>query len=137
MKVGVLVLLVAAVLAVGGYFGLSMVYKTDSVLSSDLLVKMKYAVTKDFLDPNSAQFRNVREDDMNLVCGEVNAKNAVGAYAGFSSFAYDAKTNHAIIANFILVSGNSSENKFSKLSDKITGFDDALTHCISASNVPQ
>jgi hypothetical protein len=47
-------------------------------------------------DPSSAQFRNVRhrvsETGANIVCGEVNAKNAFGGYAGFQRFLYDAGT---------------------------------------------
>jgi hypothetical protein len=39
-------------------------------------------------DPSSAQFRNVRVTPTGNVCGEVNAKNGYGAYAGFSRFVW-------------------------------------------------
>jgi hypothetical protein len=47
--------------------------------------KAREAVAKQLLDPTSAQFRNiaVRKDH---VCGEVNAKNSMGAYVGFQRF---------------------------------------------------
>lgn len=46
------------------------------------------------IDPNSAMFRNIRakeikrEDGTQAVefCGEVNAKNRMGGYSGFSAF---------------------------------------------------
>ena len=59
-----------------------------------LLAKVKHAVSKDFLDPNGATFRNVAfyrtstGKTGNLVCGEVNAKNAYGAYVGYRGFVY-------------------------------------------------
>lgn len=45
-------------------------------------------VLENLRDPNSAQFRRVATStrDPNVVCGEVNAKNALGGYSGFRSF---------------------------------------------------
>ena len=37
-------------------------------------------------DPESAKWRNVNAVASNLVCGQVNAKNAMGGYAGFTNF---------------------------------------------------
>jgi hypothetical protein len=37
-------------------------------------------------DPGSAQFRNERIDPTGALCGEVNAKNAMGAYVGFKKY---------------------------------------------------
>lgn len=37
-------------------------------------------------DPNSAQFQNVKVGYAGTVCGEVNGKNAYGAYVGFKRF---------------------------------------------------
>lgn len=45
----------------------------------------KERVAAQLRDPASAQFRNVRTSG-GVVCGEVNGKNAYGAYAGFSRF---------------------------------------------------
>ncbi len=55
-------------------------------------------VAADLKDPDSAKFRYTRvvktqeNDDgtlLALVCGQVNAKNGFGAYAGFHSFMID------------------------------------------------
>lgn len=43
-------------------------------------------------DPNSVEFRNVRESIYQgdpYVCGEVNAKNGFGAYGGYKRFVSD------------------------------------------------
>jgi hypothetical protein len=47
--------------------------------------KARDAVARELVDPSSAQFRNteVRGD---MVCGEVNGKNRMGAYVGFQRF---------------------------------------------------
>ncbi len=36
-------------------------------------------------DPSSAQFREMKRQGP-LICGEINAKNSYGAYAGFQPF---------------------------------------------------
>lgn len=50
----------------------------------------KELVAADFHDPASAQWRNVRVVDAaageQWVCGEVNAKNLMGAYTGYRGF---------------------------------------------------
>ena len=43
-------------------------------------------VRSELRDPGSAQFRNVRSASGGTTCGEVNGKNAFGAYAGFRRF---------------------------------------------------
>ena len=43
------------------------------------------AAAYDLLDPKSAQFRDLRYIDT-YVCGQMNGKNRMGAYAGFSNF---------------------------------------------------
>jgi hypothetical protein len=43
------------------------------------------AVKQLLKDPDSAQFRNVKEFT-GPVCGEVNSKNGFGGYVGFSKF---------------------------------------------------
>ena len=51
-------------------------------------------VVHDFFDPESARFRNIRAADITLtsgthirrVCGEVNGKNQLGGYVGYSLF---------------------------------------------------
>ena len=47
------------------------------------------AVASLMKDPSSIQFRNVHYGiNQDIVCGEVNAKNGYGAYAGFELFIY-------------------------------------------------
>lgn len=61
------------------------------------------AVSRSLKDPGSAQFQNVRArsvtnlrgEPMQVVCGEVNAKNSLGGYTGFAPFIYDDKTRGA------------------------------------------
>lgn len=43
------------------------------------------AVASQLVDPNSAQFRNVKGQRGNI-CGEVNGKNRMGGYVGFKPF---------------------------------------------------
>lgn len=48
----------------------------------------KSLAAADLIDPSSAQFRNVRTSKYldNVVCGEINGKNRLGAYTGFTEF---------------------------------------------------
>lgn len=63
-------------------------------LSPSQVAQIKSAVTYDFFDPSSAQFRNLRAVDVTLkdgktarrVCGEVNGRNQLGGYSGFQMF---------------------------------------------------
>jgi hypothetical protein len=63
-------------------------------LSSSQLEQIKATVTYDFFDPSSAMFREIRAVDVTLangtterrVCGEVNGKNRMGGYVGYSMF---------------------------------------------------
>jgi hypothetical protein len=50
--------------------------------------KAKDAITGLLLDPTSAEFRNIAQRSGH-VCGEVNAKNKVGAFVGFKRFVVD------------------------------------------------
>ena len=63
-------------------------------LSADQVATVQATVTRDFFDPSTAQFRNVRAADVTLaggekvrrVCGEVNGKNRMGGYVGYAGF---------------------------------------------------
>jgi hypothetical protein len=48
--------------------------------------RAKDLAARDLRDPGSAQFRDVRTGDAGSICGEINAKNALGAYVGFQRF---------------------------------------------------
>lgn len=53
--------------------------------------RVKDAVANKTRDPTAAEFRNVRYCDGrdDLIAGEMNAKNAFGAYVGFTPFFWD------------------------------------------------
>lgn len=63
-------------------------------LSPTEVTQIQATVVRDFFDPEAARFRNVRAADITLtsgeqvrrVCGEVNGKNRLGAYVGYSMF---------------------------------------------------
>ena len=55
-------------------------------------------IARDLADPESAQFRDLKENSVGSgVCGEINAKNKLGAYTGFKKFFYDAKVEEGMI----------------------------------------
>lgn len=56
--------------------------------------KAEASAASKLIDPSSAQFRNVhvvRWSVGRTVCGEINGKNAFGAYVGFTRFAASYK----------------------------------------------
>jgi len=63
-------------------------------LSGAQTAQIKATVTRDFFDAESARFRNIRAVEVSLadgstearVCGEVNGKNRMGGYTGYSMF---------------------------------------------------
>lgn len=72
----------------------------------ELIRAAKTAVERDLRDPMSAQYRDIRvvPGQVDIVCGEVNAKNAYGGYVGFRRFVAttdtvileDASAQHAL-----------------------------------------
>lgn len=48
--------------------------------------ELKAAVTAEFLDPASAEFRNIRWMTAEHACGEVNGANSFGGKVGFRKF---------------------------------------------------
>lgn len=77
MKVMSAIMLICAVMLIGC---------KPSISKED---KVKEAVAERLRDPDSAQFRNIKSGErrgMFNVCGEVNGKNAYGAYAGYERF---------------------------------------------------
>lgn len=54
---------------------------------SDFVAKAKANITSGFKDPNGVQWRNLFiGSDRPALCGELNGKNAYGAYTGFKRF---------------------------------------------------
>ena len=65
--------------------------------TSPLIAKAKALIASRMTDPLSLQYRNVRVvrqtidgRALTIVCGEYNAKNRMGGYVGFATFAYEA-----------------------------------------------
>ena len=69
------------------------------------IAKVKAAILEAMKDPESAQFRRITaSSDGSLICGEVNAKNEFGGYAGYKKFANIADGDH----DFTFFDANSS-----------------------------
>jgi hypothetical protein len=51
-------------------------------------------------DPESARFREVTRGGEYTVCGEVNAKNALGGYVGFRRFAVEFNPQTGAVNDF-------------------------------------
>jgi hypothetical protein len=63
----------------------------DVDLPPEAQAQLKEKAAHDLIDPDSAQFRNVRfvgTVDKPTMCGEINAKNRFGGYVGFRAFMY-------------------------------------------------
>lgn len=74
------------------------------VYTGYLIHQHRNAVLAQLKDPDSAKFRNERllnreglTVDGTTLCGEVNAKNEMGGYAGYKQFA-SASSKHAEVA---------------------------------------
>ncbi|WP_273690279.1 hypothetical protein [Ketogulonicigenium vulgare] len=74
-------------------------------LSNQQLAEIKSVVSYGLIDPDSAQFREIVAYDAvmsdgsasRFVCGQVNARNRMGGYAGFSYF-----RGHYVEGKFVL-----------------------------------
>lgn len=51
-----------------------------------LEARARSAFEDDLFDPFSARFRNLRSGRGGAICGQVNARNRMGAYVGFKAF---------------------------------------------------
>lgn len=67
-------------------------------------------------DPDSAQFRNVKQNpnDKDVWCGELNAKNKLGGYVGFSRYVmqtigFDSLKASEVFVSRFLVDGKDGE----------------------------
>lgn len=83
-------------------FGAAIVLATlISACDSPRVSAAKEAVRNGMRDPDSVEFRGIYETER-AVCGEVNAKNAFGAYVGFRPFyAYGDSPKSATVVNDI------------------------------------
>ena len=82
------------------FFLTTLVFSTHSISQeniSNFVAKAKKQAISELADPDSAKFRNLevkeytnKEDKRRLIlCGEINAKNRFGGYAGFRPFSAD------------------------------------------------
>lgn len=99
-----LAFLLFAVPLAGGLFYL-MNKEEPVVVAPDYTEQARKKITKDMLDPEAAQFRNVISDDR-CVTGEVNAKNSFGAYTGYKHFVYSVRTDKLFMAGQELAIGS-------------------------------
>ena len=82
------------------------VLATPSANADEAVIETAQTRVRDVLrDPQSAEFRNLsyRQGRTNLpdvVCGEVNARNAFGGFVGYAPFVYDPRTDEAGIVSF-------------------------------------
>ena len=83
--------LVVGLVGCGGFT----VHSSDPVeLDEAQIAKIETAAANAMRDPASAQFRNIRAAEIVIndqppaihVCGELNARNGFGGYAGFKTF---------------------------------------------------
>lgn len=64
--------------------------RTDSPRNEE---RARSFIVREFVDPGSAQFRNVVSTDR-CVTGEVNAKNRLGGYTGYTPFYFNAEKGY-------------------------------------------
>jgi hypothetical protein len=67
-----------------------------------MISKAKSAVAAGLSDPEAAQFRYIKlveKRGWTVVCGEVNGKNLIGAYAGFRRFGWDPERDQVWLAS--------------------------------------
>lgn len=80
---------------------------SGAAAADELVEKAKEAVVRKLKDPASAQFVDVRRvRDPDMVCGRVNAKNAMGGYEGAREFRYVVSRNVAIIVEGYPLTGD-------------------------------
>jgi len=67
---------------------------------------VKSDVTNNLKDPQSAQFKDVKKYSEGVICGSVNAKNAMGGYVGFSPFIFNGRQSNYL--DMVPISGDVS-----------------------------
>lgn len=83
----------------------------------EFLEYIREGVSYNLLDPFSSKLRNVYWSDRNI-CGEINAKNAYGAYTGFKLFKLDSMI-------FSDISWDLFNNQISKLKNEKPPYSDS------------
>lgn len=96
--------------------------RTDNL---NIELQGKAFVTKDFLDPSSAQFEDIYSNDR-CITGKVNGKNSFGAYMGFRDFYFDSKIRRGKIAP---VHVDPLSPSYSEYTSAIDAFNDERQTC--------
>jgi hypothetical protein len=86
------------------------------------------AVSSLMKDPGATQFRGVevidQGDGTEAVCGEYNAKNSFGAYAGYSGFVYYANRVDLETSSY------TSDRSLSEIESSISYLENSRIRCI-------
>lgn len=68
-----------------------------------LLAQAKKIIAAEMVDPGSLQYRNLRVvrgnvqgKILSVACGEYNARNKMGGFTGFATFAYEPSLNGVV-----------------------------------------
>jgi len=77
--------------------------------------ELRSAVTEEFLDPSSAEFRNIRWLSEGAACGEVNGANSFGGKTGFQKF-YAVRTSAT--GHYEIFLSESTETEASYIGEK-------------------
>lgn len=80
-----------------------------------LPAEVESELTKDFKDPFSVKYRNLKVSNRGLYCGEINGKNSYGAYSGFKKFyaseeVADVATDETALAIIDIFCGDGVKN---------------------------
>ena len=89
MRVSIFATLAACLAACGSGENTDFVADAAREDSAEFVTEAKAAAAHDLRDPSTAQIRELRLGEWGgnrVLCGEVNGKNAYGAYAGFTGF---------------------------------------------------
>lgn len=109
-------ILLATAVAASGFFG----------YQEYRMRQLKATVGAHLLDPYSAQYRDIREKD-GAICGEVNAKNRMGAYTGYTLFVYVNGEVH--FEDVTDIDSSDSQTKLKALKEHISFLRLALDNC--------
>lgn len=81
--------------------------------------RARAAVTENFNDPSSAQFRHDSFHQNGWYCGEVNSKNLEGAYVGFKRYASSGPLGQQFIEGEGLLGKLTTEDLLNLMAKKI------------------
>lgn len=83
---------------VGFLLAISLALATCGPFPGSSRAKAHDAIKNLLFDPDSAQFRNEETASDGSVCGEVNSKNRMGGYVGFTRFVYVASMQSVMVS---------------------------------------